>query len=80
MRGNEYISAIDCTQGFYQLVLDPQDKHKIALSTPFGNFQFKKCPFGAGHPCAEFQAAMNSIVHANLYQKSVVYVDGILVF
>jgi ribonuclease HI len=80
VQGNEFFSTLDCTQGFYQILVDPRDKHKTAFSSPFGNFQFKRCPFGARNSCAAFQAQMNEVFAEGLYTRCVVYVDDILVF
>lgn len=80
LTGKQYFTTMDCTQGFYQIEVDQRYRHKTAFSTPFGNFQFRRCPFGARNSCAEFQAAMNRIFHDGLYTRCVIYVDDILVF
>lgn len=80
IQGKQYFSSMDCTQGFYQIDVDPRDRHKTAFSTPLGNFQFRRCPFGARNSCAEFQAAMNRIFQEGLFTRCVIYVDDILVF
>lgn len=80
IQGKEYFSTLDCAQGFYQIEVDIRDRHKTGFSTPIGNFQFKRCPFGARNSCAVFQAEMNRIFHDGLYVRCVIYVDDILVF
>lgn len=80
LQGKSYFTTMDCNQGFYQIAVDPRDKHKTAFSTPVGNYQFKRCPFGARNSCAAFQAEMNRIFLDGLYKRCVVYVDDILVF
>jgi ribonuclease HI len=80
IQSKEYFSTLDCTNGFYQILVDPRDKHKTGFSSPFGNFQFKRCPFGARNSCAAFQAQMNEVFAEGLYTKCAVYVDDILVF
>lgn len=80
LQGNEFFTTMDCAQGFYQILVDERDRHKTAFSTPIGNFQFKRCPFGARNSCAYFQAEMNRIFAEGLYSKCVIYVDDILVF
>lgn len=80
LQGKQYFSTLDCTQGFYQIQVDERDRHKTAFSTPFGNYQFKRCPFGARNSCAKFQSEMNRIFREGLYKKCVIYVDDILVF
>lgn len=80
IQGNEYLSTLDCTQGFYQINVDPRDRHKTAFSTPTGNYQFTRCPFGARNSCAVFQANMNRIFSDGLFSRCVIYVDDVLVF
>lgn len=80
LQGKEYFTTMDCAQGFYQIQVDPHDRHKTAFSTPIGNFQFIRCPFGARNSCAMFQSEMNRIFSDGLYTKCVIYVDDILVF
>lgn len=80
IQGKQYFSSLDCTQGFYQIDVDERDRHKTAFSTPIGNFQFRRCPFGARNSCAEFQSAMNRIFREGLFTRCVIYVDDILVF
>lgn len=79
LQGKKFFSALDCSQGFYQILVDPRDRHKTAFSTPIGNFQFVRCPFGARNSCAMFQSDMNRIFRDGLYTRCVIYVDDILV-
>lgn len=80
LQGNKYFTTMDCAQGFYQIEVDSRDRHKTAFSTPVGNYQFKRCPFGARNSCAVFQAEINRIFFDGLYKRCVIYVDDILVF
>lgn len=80
IRGNNYFTTMDCSQGFYQILIDPRDRHKTAFSTPIGNYQFKRCPFGARNSGAFFQSEMNRIFRDGLYTRCIIYVDDILVF
>lgn len=80
LQGNQYFTTMDCAQGFYQIEVDERDRHKTAFSTPVGNYQFKRCPFGARNSCAVFQAEMNRVFFDGLYKRCVIYVDDILVF
>lgn len=80
LQGQSVFSTMDCAQGFYQILVDQRDRHKTAFSTPVGNYQFVRCPFGAKNSCATFQAEMNRIFSEGLYSRCVIYVDDILVF
>lgn len=80
LEGKKFFTTMDCAQGFYQILVDSRDRHKTAFSTPLGNFQFVRCPFGARNSCATFQAEINCIFAEGLYTLCVIYVDDILVF
>lgn len=80
IQGKKFFSTMDCAQGFYQILVDRRDRHKTAFSTPIGNYQFVRCPFGARNSCAVFQSEMNRIFLDGLYNRCVIYVDDILVF
>lgn len=80
LQGMKYFSTMDCTQGFYQVDVDIRDRHKTAFSTPIGNYQFRKCPFGARNSCSYFQSEMTRIFGEGLFEKCIVYVDDILIF
>lgn len=72
--------ALDCTEGFWQIPIDPPDCHKTAFMAPQGLFQFKRCPFGFTNSPATYQRAMNDIFADGLYSKCLIYMDDILVY
>lgn len=80
LQGNRYFTTMDCSQGFYQILVDHRDRHKTGFSTPIGNFQFIRCPFGARNSCAYFQSEMNRIFADGLFTRCMIYVDDILIF
>lgn len=80
LQGNKYFTAMDCTSGFYQILIDERDRHKTAFSTPVGHYQFIRCPFGAKNSGAYFQSEMNRIFFDGLFTRCVIYVDDILIF
>lgn len=80
LQGKNYLSTMDCTSGFYQINVDWRDRHKTAFSTSCGNFQSRRCPFGAKNSGAVFQDNMDRIFMDGLLTRCVVYVDDILVF
>ena len=51
-----FISTMDLTQGYWQVPVAEQDRHKTAFNSPFGFFQFGVMPFrlqGALQPFKE---------------------------
>lgn len=75
-----YFAALDCTDGFLQIMVSPKDRYKTSFITEKGSFQYKRCPFGFTNSPAKFQRTMNDIFDEGLYVKCVIYIDDILVF
>lgn len=42
-----YITTLDLTKGYWQILLDPISKEKMAFATPVGLYQFTGCPSGS---------------------------------
>lgn len=71
LRDVKYFSALDCNDGFLQIAVKPEDRHKTALITEFGGYQYKRCPFGF---------TMVKTFRDGLYKRCVIYIDDVLVF
>lgn len=80
IRDAKHFSALDCTEGFFQIPLLKTHRDRTAFITPQGMFQFKRCPFGFTNSPACFQRAMNTIFKEGIYKRCVIYIDDILVF
>lgn len=80
LRGSRYYSTLDCTEGFYQLTLLPEDRYKTAFYVPNGLYEFNGVPFGLTNSPAAFQRTMDEIFRDGLRRYCVVYIDDILVF
>lgn len=44
--GSEVYSVLDLREGFWQLQIDEESQELCTFSTPFGNYQFKRLPYG----------------------------------
>lgn len=80
LRDATHFAALDCTEGFLQIPVDINHRHKTAFITEHGSFQYKRCPFGFTNSPAKFQRTMNEIFDKGLYRICVIYIDDILVF
>ena len=58
----EFITTMDLTKGYYQVPLAEKDRHKTALVTPMGKWQFNKMPFGIQNAPAWFQRHMDHLL------------------
>ncbi|MCO5587968.1 hypothetical protein L7F22_041921 [Adiantum nelumboides] len=77
---SKYFTSLDLASGYWQIPLNPDDAHKIALRTLRGFYQFSRMPFGLSNARSTFQRIANQIFH-DLIQLKVVIVclDDILI-
>ena len=70
-------STIDLTKGYYQVPMDPRDKHKTSFIKEFGKFQFLVMPFGLKNAPSTFQRMMDNILR-DMTSFSRCYIDDIV--
>ena len=77
---SRYFTSLDLASGYWQIPLDPADKHKTAFRTQRGLFQFKRMPFGLSDVGSTFQRMANTIFQDLINEGVVlVYLDDILI-
>ena len=72
-------SKFDLKAGFWQLGIDPSDRHKTAFCIPTGHYQWTVMPFVLKVAPSLFQKAMTKIFESILHH-TLVYNDDILLF
>ena len=80
LHGVQVLSSLDMTQAYYQIKLAPEDVHKTAFITPFGQYQFKVVSFGLCNAPSTFQSLMNKIFRPLLGRGVAIYLDDILIY
>lgn len=75
-----FFSTIDLITGYWQILLEEQDKEKTAFSTRNRHLQFKVMPFGLAGAPATFQRAMDVLLTGISWQYCLVYLDDILIY
>lgn len=78
-RPHGVMSTIDLKSGYWQTEVSPEDRHKTAFTTPFGNFQFRRMPFGLKNAPATFQRLMDRMRSGLKDVCVLTYLDDILV-
>jgi hypothetical protein len=71
---------IDGFSGYNQISVMPEDREKIAFTTPWGTFMYAKMPLGLMNVGATFQRAMDITFIGEKDQFVVIYLDDITVF
>ena len=61
MPNAKIFSALDCSNGFYQIKLDEESAKLCTFNTPFGRYRFHRLPFGICSAPEIYQKVMNQI-------------------
>jgi hypothetical protein len=78
--GASRISMIDGFSGYNQISVMPEDREKIAFTTPWVTFMYAKMPFKLMNAGATFQRAMDIAFIGEKDEFVVIYLDDITVF
>ena len=80
IKGKKVFSTLDLLKGYWQIGIQPCDRHLTAFTTPTGLYESTVLTFGLTNAPATFQRFMNKIFHDMVSSKQVVvYLDDILV-
>jgi hypothetical protein len=74
-----FISTLDCSQGFYQVPLVESDAYKTAFISHRGHFEFLVSPFGISTAPAHFQRVMDDLLRPHSAYSGA-YIDDASVF
>jgi len=80
LSGAKYFSTLDLASGYHQVMMEEEDRHKTAFTTPFGLYEWNRLPFGLANAPAHFSRLMQYVMHEHLFQILLVYLDDLLVF
>jgi hypothetical protein len=71
-------SSLDLREGFMQVAVEETDRHKTAVKTPWGLFEFNRMPFGLRNAPPTFQRFINTVLHG--IKKVFVYIDDVVIY
>ena len=76
---SKWFSCMDLNSGFWQIGMDPADKHKTAFSTSQGLYQFTVMPFGLANSPSTFERLMEDVFRGLQWRECLIYIDDIIV-
>ncbi|RDX80470.1 hypothetical protein CR513_38977, partial [Mucuna pruriens] len=79
IKESNVFSKFDLKSGFWQLGIEPSDRHKTAFCIPNAQYQWTVLPFGLKVAPSLFQKAMTRIFEP-LLEHAIIYIDDILLF
>ena len=80
LREARFLSKIDLSQAYYQLLLSLKSRPYTAFAVPYkGLFQFKRMPYGLTNAPRTFQKLMERIIQPNWEPYVFVYLDDIII-
>ncbi|GKC07909.1 putative nucleotidyltransferase, ribonuclease H [Tanacetum coccineum] len=80
LAGHKYYCFLDGFLGYFQIPIAPEDQEKTTFTCPYGNFAYKRMPFGLCNAPSTFQRYMTSIFHELIEDSMVVFMDDFSVF
>ena len=79
LSNGKYFAVLDLASGYWQIRLDPEDKHKTAFITHKGLYQFKILPFGLCNAPSTFCRYMEKLMRDIDPKTAMNYLDDIIV-
>ncbi|KAL0282877.1 UNVERIFIED_CONTAM: Retrovirus-related Pol polyprotein from transposon [Sesamum radiatum] len=75
----ELLIMMDASQGYHQIMLDPEDQKKASFITSEGTFYYVAMSFGLKNAGATYQRLVDKIFHPQIGRNVEIYVDDMLV-
>ena len=75
---SKYLSTIDCANGFLQIPVKQEYRHKTAFSAAYGHYEYKRMPMGLKGAPSTFQRLMSTVLSGMQGLKCLVYLDDII--
>lgn len=74
----EMLSLMDDFSSYNQIWVNPDDRHKINFTIPWGNYYYKVIPFGLNNAGMTYQHTMTYIFHDMMHDIVENYIDDLL--
>jgi len=76
----QVFTSLDCTAGYWQVLLRKDDQEKTALTTHCGLNHWLSMTFGLTNAPATFQRALDIVLSGLNWQICLVYLDDVIIF
>ncbi|KAI5151809.1 hypothetical protein ENBRE01_2401 [Enteropsectra breve] len=79
-QGKKFFTVVDMRDGYYQIKLRPEDKHKTAFYFKNRLYQWTRMPQGFKNSPAVFQRVMDCVLQKYIGTKCEVYLDDVIIY
>lgn len=80
LQGKRIFTSLVLKDGFHQIKVGPDSTKYFTFSTPHGQFEYTKLPFGYSEAPAEFQKRIIQIFNQMVRdEKVLIYIDDIMI-
>ena len=76
---NHFFSTLDMASGYWQVLIDPRDRHKTAFITKYGLYEHVRLAMGLCNSPATYQRIMTYVLQNMLWKNVLVYLDDIII-
>ena len=73
-------TTLDCSRGFLQIQVAPDDVQKTAFTCHRGLFEFTRLPFGLSNSPSSFQQLMDIVLGDAKFNFAMAYMDDVVIF
>ena len=80
LNGSRWFSSCDLRQGYWQTVIEEEDRDKTVFVTRKGQWRFKVLSFGLCNAPCQFARTMELVLAGLTYDICLIYLDDILIF
>ena len=80
LRGAEWYSVVDALWGFWNVKVAEASRDKLAISTKYGLYRFKRMPFGIASAPGIFQRLMQTTLRGLEWSCCLVYLDDTIIY
>ena len=77
--GSKWFSTLDLASGYWQVMLDKDDREKTAFSAAGGLYQFTTMPFGLCNAPATFERLIEKVLAGLPWEVCLAYLDDLIV-
>jgi hypothetical protein len=80
LQGATHMSTLDLRDGYHNILVRPEDRHKTAFKTRYGLFEYRVLPFGLCNAPGTFVRMMNRVFQELMDNCVITWVDDIVVY